>query len=477
MKFNLSFRYRLALMAASLSLCTLFVVIWLIQERVHGIQEQRAVTELCLQVRRMALLVRPVAPIENMELGQISRLKIDSRQDFLMHWNNYQEDKVWQSSTWPTQLDEGKLAWQPVPVTKEDKLVTAKGELASVTCDRASFQVTDNPRQGKWVATRAITHDGYGFAAINLNSIVRSTWATITKPVVMLVAPVALVLSLLSAWCIAFFAMRPINRLSQAMQTISPGRQVEVLSDQNQWPEFQRLIANYNGMVVRLAENFEQASRFSADAAHELKTPLTILRGQIERAMINPQAQDMDTLLIELQSQVSHLSAITRKLLLLSVADAGHLVLERNAIDWTMLLSSLLEDASVLIKEQTVTSDIQAELRVTGDEVMLRQLCCNLITNAFTHGLPNGMVTVTACEHQGMVETKFTNDCDYISQQERELFFERFYRRDVARQRSNAGSGLGLSLAREIAKAHGGELLLMPSEEHVVTLVLRLPIA
>ena len=132
MTINIGFKYRVTLVAALLSAATLFIVVWLIQSRIHEIRQQQSLTELCLQVRRMALVVRPASPLANMELGQIARLKIDSRNDYLMQWKDYTDNKVWQSNGWPVELDTTKLKWNVVPVTKDDEIMTVKGQAADV---------------------------------------------------------------------------------------------------------------------------------------------------------------------------------------------------------------------------------------------------------------------------------------------------------------------------------------------------------
>ena len=475
MTIKIGFKYRVALMAALLSAATLFIVVWLIQSRIHEIRQQQSLTELCLQVRRMALVVRPASPLENMELGQIARLKIDTRNDYLMHWINYTDGKVWKSSAWPVELDTAKLKWNVVPVTKDDEIMTVKGQAADVECRRSNFSIANKQRYGSWMAVEANTPEGYGFAAINLQSIVRSTWAAIMQPVVTLVAPIALLLSVFSAWMLSLYVTRPINRLGSAMSSVSSGLKIDKLSSKGAAPEFQRLIDLYNGMAQRLKKNYEQISRFSADAAHELKTPLTIMQGQIEHALVNPEKADRDEVLLELQAQVSNLSAITRKLLLLSQADAGHLALDKKNINWSLLLKSALEDVSILVKAQQISSAIEADLKVYGDEIMLKQVCINILANALQHGLPHGRVAISAHAMNEGIETLITNESELISQADRQSFFSRFYRRDEVRKNGISGSGLGLSLAQKIAEAHGGALTLQPSDERLVVIRLWLP--
>ena len=228
-------------------------------------------------------------------------------------------------------------------------------------------------------------------------------------------------------------------------------------------------------MLKRLEVSFQQATRFSADAAHELKTPLTILQGRIEQALTSTIEPVQQQLLSGLQEEVTHLSVITRKLLVLSQADAGHLVLDRKTVNWSELLESILTDAVLFVDGRKFTITIEPKLQVSGDATLLHQLCNNLIMNAILHGREASWIIVSANAIDGKVETLFSNACKPVSSEERARFFDRFYRGEIVRDKGTNGSGLGLSLAREIARAHGGDLLLLPSADDVVTLRLWLP--
>ena len=173
--------------------------------------------------------------------------------------------------------------------------------------------------------------------------------------------------------------------------------------------------------------------------------------------------------------EVGRLATITRKLLLLSQADAGRLALSRTQVDLTELLGALMIDAQMLVTDQTLSSTIEAGLSAQGDGLLLRQLFNNLINNAVRYSRPGGRVEVRSRELPDGVETVFTNETRPIAAEERARFFERFFRGDVAHNSCIEGSGLGLSLAREIARAHGGDLTLLPGAPDQVTLRLWLP--
>ena len=239
--------------------------------------------------------------------------------------------------------------------------------------------------------------------------------------------------------------------------------------------EFKELITSYNTMLERLERSFHQASRFSADAAHELKTPLTVLRGNIERLRRKTSDAEAHAQLSDLLDEVSRLAAITRKLLLLSQADAGKLELQGEEVDLTKLLQELMEDARMAGEGKVLQSDIANSLETHGDVVLLRQMFNNLISNALRYASDKGRVTLTAFAKSGRVEVQVFNTCQPIPPAARVRFFERFFRGEDVQSRKIDGSGLGLCLALEIARAHHGTLTLMPSTDTEVLLVVNLP--
>jgi two-component system, OmpR family, heavy metal sensor histidine kinase CusS len=179
---------------------------------------------------------------------------------------------------------------------------------------------------------------------------------------------------------------------------------------------------------------------------------------------------------------VGRLAAITRKLLLLSQADAGYLALQLAPIDLSATLNEmaadaqmLIVDADMLLPEKVFQCSIARGLLVQGDALLLRQLFNNLLSNALRYCRAGGWIKLAARTTAGGVEVVFANATQPIDQAQRQRFFERFYRGDAAHNRSIDGNGLGLSLAQEIARAHGGELTLLPSANDEVHLRLVLP--
>ncbi|MEP0900833.1 ATP-binding protein [Nodosilinea sp. FACHB-13] len=354
----------------------------------------------------------------------------------------------------------------------------------------AQISPTPNPTQGRrgprrlmtvrspdgpWRLVVRATPMGQLALAANLD-VLRQEMATLRRIYALTIPGLLLVIGG-GAWAIAGQALRPVRQLSQSInQVTAQGLHQRVPADPD--PEFAPLIAAFNAMLERLERSFQQASRFSGDAAHELKTPLTILQGELERAI-----QQVETgsaaqqTLSQLLDQVRHLSGIVRKLLLLSLADAGQMSIQRQPVDFSALVQDQLEDLSLLAPELAVTAEIELGVGVMGDRDLLAQVIQNLITNAAKYNLPQGWVRVAVNRADSQVQLTLTNATAPLTAAEASRLFDRFYRGDPARARQTEGLGLGLSLAREIARAHGGDLVLAPSPAGEARFDLHLPMS
>lgn len=288
--------------------------------------------------------------------------------------------------------------------------------------------------------------------------------------------PLGLLLIVTGGWLVGNLALRPVRRLADAMESVTARRLSARLPEQDADLEFRRLIALFNAMLERLERSFHQATRFSADAAHELKTPLAILQAQLERSLQHardgsPEQRDAADQLDEIQ----RLRGILRKLLLLAQADAGKLPLSPETFDLAVMLRGAADDVVCLATDRQVSVQAPDHLPVTGDPGLLKQVLDNLVSNAVKFGTPGGQVDFTLAHASGAVHLDVSNTGPDIPTAEHGLIFERFYRADKSHGRSIEGSGLGLSLAREIARAHGGELALTSSTGGRTTFSLRLP--
>ena len=288
--------------------------------------------------------------------------------------------------------------------------------------------------------------------------------------------PLALLLAGVASWAFANRAMAPIDKLARATRSVTAGGLDQRIPSAGEDREFVALIEVFNRMLGRLERSFQQAHRFTADAAHELKTPLAIVQGQLERAI--HQAEDgspMQTGLSSILDEVRRLSVISRKLLLLSQADAGHLSVLREPVDLSRVLEELLEDTRMLAPHLKVDADIQPGLLIKADASLLRQVLHNLISNAIKYNVQGGWIRIGSVRWAQSVEVLVSNASTGIMPANRARLFERFFRADQAHSRTVEGVGLGLSVSREIARAHGGDLTLKGESKEEVQFSLVLP--
>jgi signal transduction histidine kinase len=230
-------------------------------------------------------------------------------------------------------------------------------------------------------------------------------------------------------------------------------------------------------MMDRLERSFDQATRFSADAAHELKTPLAVLQGEIEAALhAAPEGSAEQRAFGALLDEVQRLKAITEKLLLLSRADAGTLRLQRQPTDLSAAVRMMCEDAEVLAPEMEVTCEVAGGLQVHADPDLLDRVLHNLLSNAIKHNRPDGAVQITLTAEGGEARLTVANTGPEIPPDDRERIFDRFHRVDRSRDRRVEGAGLGLSLSREIVRAHDGDLTLVSSDRRQTVFALTLPL-
>ncbi len=280
------------------------------------------------------------------------------------------------------------------------------------------------------------------------------------------------------SWWIARRALAPIAAVTRAAAAITADRLGERLPPPQTTDEIGQHIEVLNGMFDRLQRSFEQATRFTADAAHELRTPLTIMRGQVEDALRSDSAApEQEQLLLGLLEEISGLQKISENLLLLARFDTGRNPLQRRPLDLSGLLGDAAEDAELLAtpKGVRIIAAIEPGVRIEGDSVMLRRMALNLIDNAVKFNRAGGELRLTLDAAGGEGVFTVGNTGPGIASDQRAALFERFHRGDTDRNRASGGSGLGLSLCREIVTAHGGQIALGRAEADWTEFTVRLP--
>ena len=278
------------------------------------------------------------------------------------------------------------------------------------------------------------------------------------------------------SWVLAWRVLKPVDTLIDAVERVTAQDLEQRIAKRNEGDEFSRLTDAFNEMLERLERSFNHATRFSADAAHELKTPLTILQGQLDQALQEaPDGSPLQQNLGRLLDEVQRLKVIIRRLLLLSLADAGRIQVTLAPIRLDVLLEHVIEDVEILAPSLKLVQEIQEEIWVDGDEALLQQAIQNLVNNAIKYNVPGGAIRFQLFRHDEAIRFAIANTSEGIPEAERRQVFRRFYRADPARSRKVDGVGLGLSLGREIVRAHQGKLWLADAVDGWVMFVMELP--
>lgn len=291
--------------------------------------------------------------------------------------------------------------------------------------------------------------------------------------------PIALILIGGGAWFFAGRALRPMLALTKAAEGVTARGLSQRITAPGNDREFRRLVTVFNEMMNRLEKSFHQATRFSADASHELKTPLALLQVELEQALASaPAGSTHQQVYSSLLEDVQRLKAIVQKLLLLSLADSGKLELHCVQVDLSALLGNVIEDTTALALHLTIEHTIPSGVMVAADSVLLEQALQNLAANALKYNRDGGLVRFALKIEGNLAVVTIGNTGPGISVEDRPHIFERFYRGDRARNRESPTSvGLGLSLSREIIRAHGGELAPRPGQDDWTSFVATLQLA
>jgi signal transduction histidine kinase len=290
-----------------------------------------------------------------------------------------------------------------------------------------------------------------------------------------IVIPAVLLLIAAGSWWLGSIALTPIEQIRRAAERITAERLDERIPSQGPADEIGGLIDVLNATFERLQGSFEQAARFSADASHQLKTPIAILRAGIDEILekegISPEQRDR---VAELLQQTRRLTSVAENLLLLSRADTGRLALRKTSLNLRDLLEGSLEDARILggASNLKVEARLPETLPIKGDRDMISLTLQNLVENAVKYNRPDGKILVSADETGDGVQIHVGNSGPGIPVERAPHIFERFYRARGDEQ--TPGHGLGLSIARELARAHGGDLTLTESREDWTEFCLRL---
>jgi len=267
-------------------------------------------------------------------------------------------------------------------------------------------------------------------------------------------------LSGLLGWLLVRSGLRPLREVTQVAASVSAKSLRERIPDESTPAELQQLVQAFNAMLARLEDAFVRLSNFSADIAHELRTPLSNLMTHTEVALTR--ARTLDQYQDNLHSNLEELQRMSRMIddmLFLAKADNGLIVPDAKPVALEALCAQLLDYYQLSADERGVRFELSGAGTIQGDLSMLRRALSNLLSNALRYTPDAGVIRVTIERGAGQVTLEVSNPGATIAPEHLERLFDRFYRVDPARREgSPSNAGLGLAITRSIVQAHQGRI-------------------
>ena len=315
--------------------------------------------------------------------------------------------------------------------------------------------------------------------------------------ILIITVPLALMVAILGGQFLAHKALKPVDNITQTARMITSQNLNQRINPPRVKDEISRLIETFNEMITRLDQSFRQIKQFSSDASHELKTPLTILKGEVEVMLRKERtSQEYQQTLKSNLEEINRMSQIVEDLLLLSRADTGEIRVNREDINLTEILAEVVAQMDLMARSKKLhlsASNHHQEIHIFGDALRIRELFINLIENGIKYTEEGGSIHITLQEEypppvrnqsdrlegerEKFVRIIVSDTGIGIAKEDRERIFNRFFRVDKARSREQGGSGLGLSICKWIVEAHQGEIKVESELGKGSSFIVRLPLS
>lgn len=326
-----------------------------------------------------------------------------------------------------------------------------------------------------WLGYHEFVAEPAEFAAMGLTNVHKDTEAELLTVCFLAIVP----LLLGAGWWWIRRVLAPLGTLAEVVEKIDSNNLRQPLVRSGNGDEVDKLTAGFNGMIARIDESIRHIHEFTLHSSHELKTPLTVMRAQLETVLreIPSPVPDQWKWIDSQIDEVKRLTKIVDSLTLLTKADSGLVELERLPVRFDELVEESFEDAQILARPQglTVTLDACDETTVSGDRHRLRQLLLILTDNAVKYSEAGGRIAISLRRKDDAAELRTTNTGGGMAPKTLENIFGRFVRGENAQGRVE-GCGLGLAIAQWIVLAHGGSIRLVADPGGMTTAMVRLPL-
>lgn len=357
----------------------------------------------------------------------------------------------------------------PVPYSTIEK--GAKGEIVYETVENANSRIR--------IVTIPIIENNQ-VSRIQVGSSLADFDETMKKLFIIMVIgiPTSLSVIVVFGYFMAKKSLKPVDQIRKAAVKISSTNLEERIDIKGRKDELGRLAETFNAMIARLKDSFQRINQFSIDVSHELKTPLTILKGETEVVLRKERNNgEYKNLLQSNLEEIDRMAQIIDDLLLLSKADSQDIKLNIGNISLRDLVSDVCVNMKLFAdkKDIALVVDDLADVRMAGDELKLRRMLWNIMENGIKYTQQGGIVTVSSYTNNGYVCINVKDNGIGISNDDIKYIFDRFYRADRSRKRES-GSGLGLSISKWIAEAHKGFIEVVSQPSKGSQFLIKLPI-
>ncbi|MCX5894450.1 MAG: heavy metal sensor histidine kinase, partial [Proteobacteria bacterium] len=297
------------------------------------------------------------------------------------------------------------------------------------------------------------------------------------KAILFVLLPLVVFITGIISAFLAKITLNPVDRIIKTVQKTTAENLKLRIPVPTTKDEVQRLAATFNDMLERLEKAFSSQRHFIQDASHELKTPLTILQGELEVTLKKIRSVDeYESVLNSSLEEIKRISKIVEDLLLLARFEDRETALDRREFDINRLLQSAIDELAVLAQHKKITVAFSADHTITinGDEQRLKQVFLNILDNAIKYTPSGGTISLSVSVTSRRVEISIADTGIGIPHTDLPHIFDRFYRID--KSRNSSGFGLGLSIAKTIIEAHQGSISADSVINHGTTFTISLPV-
>ena len=365
-----------------------------------------------------------------------------------------------------------EMGSQPLDLTTVEMGFAGRETIHTLSVAGDSMRVLTAPvvREGQIVGVMQL-----GFSTDDIRGMLSAL-----RWILVVAIPAALTLASLGGLFLAGRALQPVDQITRAAQSVSARDLSQRLNLDLPDDELGRLSRTFDAMIDRLDSAFHRQRRFTSDASHELRTPLTIMKGDLSLALSRPRDVDYyHHVLTEADSEVDHMTRLVERLLVLARIDAKGVTLHRQNVNLGDVLTDLADQMRPLAEDRglRLTTQVTPGMTANVDLDAITQVVLNLLDNAIKY-TPAGEIRLSARRSEmNSYETQIivSDSGPGISAGHLSRLFERFYRTDKARSREMGGAGLGLSIARELVRAHGGDITVLSVPGEGSTFTIHLP--